>query len=64
MATSKRSAPGPSGLWRTILVPVDFSTPSEAALTYALTLAAAHSAALHVCHIIPVPHVLDALRTI
>jgi nucleotide-binding universal stress UspA family protein len=61
METSKRPTPGTLEIWRTILVPVDFSTPSEAALTYALTLAAANSAALHVCHIIPVPHVLDAL---
>lgn len=61
METSKPSSPGTSGLWSTILVPVDFSAPSEAALTYALTLATASNAALHVCHIIPVPHVLDAL---
>ncbi len=60
METSKPASPSPSGLWHTILVPVDFAAPSEAALTYALTLAAASSAALHVCHIIPVPHVLDA----
>ena len=61
METSKRSSPGASETWRTILVPVDFSAPSEAALTYAFKLAAASSAELHVCHIIPVPHVLDAL---
>jgi nucleotide-binding universal stress UspA family protein len=61
MATSKHSAPNTPSLWDTILVPVDFSAPSETALTYALTLAAASNAALHVCHIISVPHVLDAL---
>jgi nucleotide-binding universal stress UspA family protein len=61
METSKPASPGLSGLWSTILVPVDFAAPSEAALTYALTLATASSAALHVCHIIPVPHVLDVL---
>ena len=61
METRKPSSPGTSGLWSTILVPVDFAAPSEAALLYALTLAAASSAALHVCHLIPVPHVLDAL---
>ena len=61
MATVERSSPGTPGLWHTILVPVDFSAPSEAALTYALKLVAASNAALHVCHIIPVPHVLDAL---
>ena len=61
MATADHSSPETSGLWQTILVPVDFSAPSEAALAYALKLAAACTAALHVCHIIPVPHVLDAL---
>lgn len=61
MTPSNRSSPETSGLWQTILVPVDFSAPSEAALTYALKLAAASGAALHVCHLIPVPHVLDAL---
>jgi nucleotide-binding universal stress UspA family protein len=60
MAMSKRSDDTPT-LWNTILVPVDFSAPAEAAFTYALKLAAASDAALHVCHIIPVPHVLDAL---
>jgi nucleotide-binding universal stress UspA family protein len=48
-------------LWRSILVPVDFSAPSEAALAYALKLADASGATVHVCHVIPVPHVLDAL---
>jgi nucleotide-binding universal stress UspA family protein len=61
MEPSKHPTPSTLDIWRTILVPVDFSTPSEAALTYALKLAAASGAALHVCHIIPVPHVLDAL---
>ena len=61
METRNPASPRLSGLWSTILVPVDFAAPSEAALTYALKLATASSAALHVCHIIPVPHVLDAL---
>ena len=64
METSKQPTSAPPGtvdIWRTILVPVDFSAPSEAALTYALKLAAASGAALHICHIIPVPHLLDAL---
>jgi len=61
MATIEQFSPGTSKIWRTILVPVDFSAPSEAALRYALKLAAASSAELHVCHIIPVPHVLDVL---
>lgn len=61
MATNTQSAPGTLRLWSTILVPVDFAAPSEAAFTYALALATASNAALHVCHIIPVPHVLDAL---
>jgi nucleotide-binding universal stress UspA family protein len=61
MADADHSSPETSGLWQTILVPVDFSAPSEAAFAYALKLAAASTAALHVCHIIPVPHVLDAL---
>lgn len=61
MATVEQPALGTSKIWRTILVPVDFSAPSEAALQYALKLAAASSAELHVCHIIPVPHVLDVL---
>jgi nucleotide-binding universal stress UspA family protein len=61
MATVEQSSPGTSKIWRTILVPVDFSAPSEEALRYALKLVAASSAELHVCHIIPVPHVLDVL---
>lgn len=64
MATVEPPAPiasGTLGLWHTIFVPVDFSAPSEAALGYALKLADASRAELHVCHIIPVPHVLDVL---
>ncbi|HEV8717129.1 MAG TPA: universal stress protein [Candidatus Binatia bacterium] len=49
-----------TSLWRGILVPMDFSAPSEAALIYALKLAALSKAVVHVCHVIPVPHVLDA----
>jgi len=48
-----------SSLWRDILVPMDFSAPSEAALAYALRLAGISKAVVHVCHVIPVPHVLD-----
>jgi universal stress protein A len=61
MATIEQSSPEASGLWRTILVPVDFSLPSEVALTYGLKVAAASAAELHVCHVIPIPHVLDSL---
>lgn len=52
------SHPLPS-LWHSILVPMDFSAPSEAALVYALQLADIGQAVVHVCHVIPVPHVLD-----
>jgi nucleotide-binding universal stress UspA family protein len=38
---------------------MDFSAPSEAALAYALRLAGISKAVVHVCHVIPVPHVLD-----
>ncbi|MBI3796319.1 MAG: universal stress protein [Deltaproteobacteria bacterium] len=48
-----------TSLWHSILVPMDFSTPSEAALVYTLQLAALSQAVVHVCHVIPVPHVLD-----
>ncbi len=48
-------------LWRCILVPMDFSAPSEAAFTYALRIAKGSGAIIHVCHVIPIPHVLDAL---
>ena len=51
----------PAPLWHTIFVPLDFSTPSEAALAYALTLARASGATVHVSHVIPTPHVLDLL---
>jgi nucleotide-binding universal stress UspA family protein len=44
-----------------VLVPVDFSPPSEAALIYALKLAQLVGAEVYACHIIPTPHVLDAL---
>ncbi len=60
MATAQPASPSPAPLWRTILVPMDFSAPSEAALRYALRLARASGAVVHVCHVIPVPHVLDA----
>jgi len=50
-----------SAIWRSILVPMDFSAPSEAALIYALRIAALSKAEIHICHVIPVPHVLDAL---
>jgi nucleotide-binding universal stress UspA family protein len=43
-----------------MLVPIDFSPPSESALVYALTLANVTKAEVYVSHIIPVPHVLDA----
>jgi len=47
--------------WKRILAPVDFSPPSEAALSYALRLAHGVGAEVCVCHIIPIPHALDAL---
>ncbi len=47
-------------LWRGILVPMDFSAPSEVALAYALKLAGISKAVVHVCHVIPLPHLLDA----
>ena len=52
--------PTPTPLWRGILVPMDFSAPSEAALAYALRLAGFSKALVYVCHVIPLPHVLDA----
>ena len=61
MATSDQSSPVASSLWRTILIPVDFSAPSESALAYGLKVATASAAELHVCHVIPIPHVLDLL---
>ena len=47
--------------WKRVLVPMDFSAPSEAALLYALKLAQLVEAEVHACHVIPTPHVLDAL---
>jgi nucleotide-binding universal stress UspA family protein len=61
MATPQEETTTLAALWQNILVPVDFSAPSEAALTYALKLASASGAQVHVCHVIPTPHVLDAL---
>jgi nucleotide-binding universal stress UspA family protein len=49
-----------TSLWHDILVPMDFSAPSEAALAYALRLAGISKAVVHVCYVIPVPHALDA----
>lgn len=48
-------------LWRRVLVPVDFSTPSEKALVYGLRLAEASGARVDICHIIPPLHALDIL---
>lgn len=45
--------------WKRLLVPVDFSPPSETAFAYALTLANTMEAEVYVSHVIPVPHVLD-----
>lgn len=50
-----------SSLWRQILVPMDLSPLSEAALLYALTLARASGATVHVCHLIPSLYLLEAL---
>lgn len=60
--TPRQHAPATRvSLWRRILVPMDFSPPSEAALAYALTLARVSGATVHVCHVIPTLHLLDAL---
>jgi universal stress protein E len=40
---------------------MDLSTPSEAALVYALRLARTSGATVHVCHVIPILHVLNLL---
>jgi hypothetical protein len=40
---------------------MEFSPASEVALAYALTLARASGAAVHVCHVTPSLHVLDLL---
>jgi nucleotide-binding universal stress UspA family protein len=63
MASLQEEAPrtSPTPYWRTILVPMDFSAPSEAALAQALKLAGVSGATVHVCHVIPLPHMLDAL---
>jgi nucleotide-binding universal stress UspA family protein len=61
MTTLQQTFAAPVPLWRQILVPMDFSTPSEAALVYALTLARASGATVHVCHVTPLPHILDLL---
>jgi nucleotide-binding universal stress UspA family protein len=58
--TPQPAAHTSSPLWRSILVPMDFSAPSEAAFAYALRLAEIRKAVVHVCHVIPIPHVLDA----
>jgi len=58
--TLQSDNPISTSLWRSILVPMDFSAPSEAALVYAVKLADLSKALIHVCHVIPVPHVLDA----
>jgi nucleotide-binding universal stress UspA family protein len=50
-----------SALWERILVPTDFSPPADAALSYAVKLAQACGATLHVLHVVPIPHVLDSL---
>ena len=47
--------------WKRLLVPIDFSAPSEAALIYTFKLTHLTGAEAHACHIIPIPHVLDAL---
>ncbi len=61
MTTLQQASAAPAALWRHILVPMDFSIPSEAALAYALTLARTSGATVHVCHVIPTPHLLDLL---
>ena len=47
--------------WKRLLVPIDFSSPSEAAFIYTLKLALLTGAEAHACHIIPIPHILDPL---
>jgi universal stress protein A len=59
MIPSQHTSAAPLALWRRVLVPMDFSPPSKAALVYALTLARASGATVHVCHLIPRPGVLD-----
>src|SRR5438034_7147825 len=61
MTTVQQDPAVPAPLWRQILVPLDFSAPPEAALSYALKLARASGAVIHVSHVFPTPHVLDLL---
>ncbi|MBI3246638.1 MAG: universal stress protein [Deltaproteobacteria bacterium] len=58
--TAETSAAG-APPWRRLLVPVDFSASSDAALLYAVQLARVNGATLHVYHAIPYPHMLDVL---
>src|SRR5262245_19924816 len=60
MTISPQEGAAGTPLWRCILVPIDFSPPSEAAMAYALKVARVSGAEVQVCHVIPVPHVLDA----
>ncbi|MGE0824859.1 MAG: universal stress protein [Candidatus Binatia bacterium] len=60
MPTDKQ-ATGASPLWQTIVVPIDFSPASDSAFVYALKLAAMSGATVHACHVVPIPHVLDAM---
>lgn len=61
MPTTQHVSSSPAVSWRTILVPIDFSAASESALTYAFKLAELSGATIHVCHVIPIPHILDLL---
>lgn len=47
--------------WQVLLVPVDFSASSDAALLYAARLAQLNGAMLHIGHVIPYPHMLDPM---
>jgi len=47
-----------------ILVPTDFSTPSNAALDFAKTLAIRFSASLHVLHVLEDPYVTGAFADV
>ena len=46
-----------------ILVPTDFSEPSDAALDYARTLAASFGSAVHLLHVVEAPFVTGPLGT-
>src|SRR3954468_24813845 len=46
---------------RTVLVPTDFSPTSDAALAYALDLAAHHGASVHLLHVVDDPFAPGAL---